>query len=116
MRVTRTSQSTGKDAPPAVGGVRDFLTSLDPGTTSARRLLEIIRSHWGIENKNHWKRDAQWGEDRPRQRNGHSAQVLAILRGALLALIDEPCPQLFARCRRRPSCALRMIAAPLPAK
>lgn len=116
MRVTRTSQSTGKDAPPAVEGVRDFLTSLDPGGTSPQRFLEIIRSHWGIENKNHWKRDAQWGEDRPRQRNRRSAQVLAILRGALLALIDEPCPQLFARCRRRPSSALHKISAPLPAK
>ena len=116
MRVTRTSQSTKRDAPPALEGVRDFVSSLDAGATRPQRFLEIIRSHWGIENKNHWKRDAQWGEDSPRQRNRHSAQVLAILRGALLALIDEPCPQLFARCRRRPSCALRKISSPLPAK
>ena len=80
------------------------------------QIPEIIRSHWGIENKNHWKRDAQWGVDRPRQHSSPSAQVLTILRGALLALIAEPCPQLFARCLRRLSCALRKIAAPLPAK
>ena len=116
MRVTRTSQSTQRDAPPAVEGVRDFVSSLDPAATGAQRFLEIIRSHWGIENKNHWKRDAQWGEDSPRQRNSRSAQFLAVLRGALLALIDEPCPPLFARCRRRPSCALRKISSPLPAK
>ena len=56
------------------------------------QIPEIIRSHWGIENKNHWKRDAQWGVDRPRQHSSPSAQVLAIPRGALLALIDEPLP------------------------
>ena len=45
VRVTRTSQSTQRDAPPALEGVRDFLTSLAPETTSARRFQEIIRSH-----------------------------------------------------------------------
>lgn len=115
VRITRSHQSTKKDAPPAIDGVRDFVTSLDPGKTSPQRFLEIIRSHWSIENKNHWKRDAQWDEDTPRQRNSHTAQILAILRGALMALIREPCPTLFARCHRNPFAALRLLSAPLVA-
>lgn len=115
VRVTRTCQSTKKGADPAKQGVRDFITSL-PATTSPERLLKIIRSHWSIENKNHWKRDAQMSEDRPRQKNARTAQVLGILRGALLALIGEPCPKLFARCQRTPSHAHRILIAPLPSK
>ena len=115
VRVTRTCASTKKDAAPAKSGVRDFITSL-PATTRPERLLEIIRSHWSIENKNHWKRDAQMSEDAPRQKNAKPAQVLAILRGALLALIGEPCPALFARCQRTPSHARRILIAPLQAK
>jgi len=115
IRVSRTNQSTKQGAAPPETGVRDFVTSLDPRKTSARRFLEIIRSHWGIENKNHWKRDTQWAEDQPRQKNSRTAQFLAVLRGALLALIKEPCPQLFARTCRRSSIAYRILSAPLPA-
>ena len=116
VRVTRTCQSTKKGAEPGKEGVRDFITSLDPGQVSAERVLEIIRSHWSIENKNHWKRDAQMGEDSPRQKNSRTAQILAILRGALLALIGEPCPALFARCQRTPAYAYRILIASLTAK
>jgi len=115
VRITRTTQSTKKDAPLPVEGVRDFVTSLDPAQTTPQRFLEIISSHWSIENKNHWKRDAQWVEDTPRHRNSHTAQVLAILRGSLLALIREPCPNLFARCHKNPFAALRLLSAPLAA-
>jgi len=74
---------------------------------------QLIRSHWGIENKNHWKRDAQWGEDQPRLRSAANARFLAVLRGALLALIIEPCPELFARHSRSHEKALRLIKSPL---
>jgi len=113
VRITRTTQSTKKDAPAPVDGVRDFVTSLDPLQTTSQRFLQIIRSHWSVENKNHWKRDAQWAEDTPRHHNSHSAQILAILRGALLALIRQPCPALFARCHKNPFAALRLLSTPL---
>jgi predicted transposase YbfD/YdcC len=115
VRITRTCQSTKKGPEPAKSGVRDFITSL-PSSTRAERLLEIIRSHWSIENKNHWKRDAQMSEDSPRQKNSRTAQALGIIRGALLPLIGEPCPKLFARCQRKPMQALRILTAPLKAK
>lgn len=94
-------------------GVRYFVTSLDPQKHTPAQFATDIRSHWGIENKNHWKRDAQWREDTPRLRNPKSAQALAVLRGALLALCNEPCPQLFARHRRSPASAFRLINGPL---
>lgn len=114
VSVTRTSQSTKPGAAEPVSGVRLFVTSLDPEHTAPSRYAQLVRRHWGIENKNHWKRDAQWGEDTPRQKNVRAAMVLAVLRGALLALIREPCPALFARCRRRPASALSMVKKPLP--
>jgi predicted transposase YbfD/YdcC len=112
VSVTRTSQSTKAGAEPKTG-VRIFVTSLDPDKTPPEHIAALVRSHWGIENKNHWKRDAQWGEDAPRQRNSATAMALAVLRGALLPLIREPCPALFARCRRRMASALRLLKSPL---
>ena len=107
VRITRITRSTKKDASLPVEGLRDFVTSLDPTQVTPQRFYEIIRSHWSVENKNHWKRDAQWVEDAPRQRNSHTAQVLALIR--------EPCPSLFARCHKNPFAALRLLSAPLAA-
>lgn len=114
VSIVRTSQSTKPGAAAARVGERTFVTSLDKDTTAAARFATIARSHWSIENKNHWKRDAQWGEDKPRQKNAAAAMVLGVLRGALLALIREPCPDLFARCRRRQASALGLVTRNLP--
>lgn len=117
LSVTRTCQGTKPGAPEAKTGVRYFVTSLAPaGTTKpnafAELLAGLVRKHWGIENKNHWKRDALWGEDRPRFKNPKSAHVLAVLRGALLALINEPAPALFARGRQHLTSVLHLITSP----
>jgi len=111
--VTRAAQSTRPGAEPRTG-VRTFVSSCDPQHTTAAQFAEIIRKHWGIENKNHWKRDALWGEDRPRHRQPKIAQTLALLRGAILALIRQPGPPLFAQNQRNPRAALRLISSPLP--
>ena len=64
---------------------RLFITSLTPQEADAQQLGRIIRGHWGIENRNHWRRDACWGEDsRCRMRNANAACALALLRSALL--------------------------------
>lgn len=94
-------------------GVRYFVTSLDTQEHRPAKLAEYIRSHWGIENKNHWKRDAQWKEDSPRLRNPKTAQALAILRGAVLALCNQPCPVLFTNHRHNPYLAIRLINSTL---
>ena len=69
---------------------RQFLSSLDPGDDHGQRErgARVIRGHWGIENKNHYKRDTcQWREDGHRHRRVNAAQNLALTRNALLAII-----------------------------
>lgn len=54
------------------------------------RLAKIGREHWSVENKNHWRRDAtRWREDRSVRRKPKGAKNLALLRGAILALIPQ---------------------------
>jgi hypothetical protein len=68
---------------------RHFITSLAEGEASHRRLAEIGRRHWSVENKNHWRKDATlWREDRSPRRNPAGAKNLALLRNAILALIE----------------------------
>ena len=67
---------------------RHFLLSacLDP-----LHLLNIVRSHWGIENKLHWALDVTLDEDRARSRKDGAPQNLATLRKiALNTLRSHP--------------------------
>ena len=46
----------------------------------------IVRSHWGIENRLHWVLDVTCNEDQARNRKGHCAENLALLRKLALHL------------------------------
>ena len=48
------------------------LTSLTADDASPQRLLELVRGHWGIENKLHWRRDVLFQEGRTRTRTKRS--------------------------------------------
>ncbi len=50
------------------------------------RFNEIVRSHWGIENQLHWRLDVVFNEDQARNRKGHCAENLALLRKLALNL------------------------------
>jgi hypothetical protein len=63
------------------------ITSLKPEQANARRLLELTRGHWGIENKLHYVRDVTLGEDGCRVRKGSAPQVLAAVRNAVIHLL-----------------------------
>lgn len=63
------------------------ITSLTREKASARRLLELARGHWGIENRLHWVKDVVLGEDACRVRSGRAPQILAGLRNAALRLL-----------------------------
>ena len=68
---------------------RYFVTSLEEGDASHARLAEIARGHWSVENKNHWRKDATlWREDRGARRKAKGAKNLALLRNAILALLE----------------------------
>jgi predicted transposase YbfD/YdcC len=47
---------------------------------AANRLLQIVRGHWGIENRLHCVLDVVFNEDRGRARKDHGPENLAVLR------------------------------------
>jgi len=64
------------------------ITSLSPAQATAGRLLEVVRAHWTIENRLHWRRDVTLREDHCQVRKGDAPRVLAILNSFLLGLLD----------------------------
>jgi predicted transposase YbfD/YdcC len=54
------TKKTGEASKETVYGI----TSLSPEEASPLRLLDLVRSHWHIENKVHWVRDVIFDEDR----------------------------------------------------
>jgi predicted transposase YbfD/YdcC len=69
---------------------RHFILSSEEGARPLAQLAKIGREHWSVENKNHWRRDAtRWREDRSVRRKPKGAKNLALLRGAILALIPQ---------------------------
>lgn len=54
---------------------------------AAKRLLQIVRSHWGIENRLHWVLDAVFDEDGSRTRKDNAPENLAILRRFAINII-----------------------------
>lgn len=63
---------------------RYYLTS---HTANAALLAELIRGHWGIENKLHWVLDMAFDEDRCRIRRGNAPDNFALLRKIALNLL-----------------------------
>jgi predicted transposase YbfD/YdcC len=52
----------------------------------AERFGAVARHHWGIENRLHWVLDVTMNEDQTRNRKGHGAENLALLRRLALNL------------------------------
>jgi len=93
-----------------------LITSLPREEAKPRRLLKLIRGHWGIENRLHWVRDVTFDEDRCQIRTKAAPQVMAALRNltiGLLRLKKEPniaaALRTFAGSPRR---ALRLATSP----
>ena len=63
------------------------ITSLKPSEANAERLSALVRGHWQIENKLHYRRDATLREDCCQVRRGHAPQVLAILNNLVLGML-----------------------------
>lgn len=93
---------------------RLFVTSLTVPAADAARLAGLARGQWSVENPNHWRRDALWGEDRCRLRNQNAACALALLRTALLRPVLRcgwgTTRQVFERVAAHPSHGLDLLA------
>lgn len=62
------------------------ITSLSSEDAGARKMLEIVRKHWQIENGLHYRKDWTLREDYCRLRIGESAQAMAIINNLIVGL------------------------------
>ena len=103
------TQKTAKERVEVVYGV----TSLRPERATPHRLLELVRGHWGIENKSHWVRDVTFDEDRSQVRCGNIPHMMAALRNTAIGLLRwVGHTNIAAACRRlaaQPAQALALI-------
>lgn len=86
-RIERTRQVGGKTSCEVVYAI----TSLSRACAGPDRLLALVRQHWAIENRLHWRRDAILREDASPIRSGAAPQALAALRNTALRL-THPMP------------------------
>ena len=98
-RLTRTVtvRKTGKTTQEVVY----LITDLTPIQASPRRLLDLERGHWSIENRLHYVRDVSFGEDSSRLRSGSAPQIMAALRNLAITLIHRRGSSQIAASRRR---------------
>lgn len=96
MRRHSTNVKTGKTSTYTVHGI----TSCTPERADPARLSELIRRHWGIENKGHWVRDKTFDEDLSTVRKGNAPHVLATLRNLAVILLRGRAEKNLARARR----------------
>lgn len=63
-------------------------TTLSARKAGPERVTELLRAHWAIENRLHYRRDVTLGEDACQGRTKHAPHVLATLNNAVLGLLD----------------------------
>jgi predicted transposase YbfD/YdcC len=111
FELTRTivTKKTGEVSKETVYGI----TSLSPEEANAKRLNDLVRSHWHIENKVHWVRDVIYDEDRSQVRCGNTPQVMSAIRNTVIGLMRHSgITNIASACRRfsaRPKLALELI-------
>jgi predicted transposase YbfD/YdcC len=86
IQSTRTEKKTGRSSLES----RYYLSSQQQNERTPERWINLSREHWaGVENRNHWRRDASLGEDGTRSRNGKALINLALIRSANLRLLSH---------------------------
>jgi len=63
-----------------------FISSLPP---KVKRLAELVRGHWSIENSLHWSLDVTFTEDQSRLRKGAGPEVAAVFRRLALSVLQQ---------------------------
>lgn len=56
---------------------------------SGERFNDVVREHWGVENRLHWRLDVVMNEDHDTTRLGHGPNNLAILRHMALNVMQK---------------------------
>lgn len=94
---------------------RYYLSSQPAESRRPQESIDLVRAHWaGVENRNHWCRDATQGEDQQRTKNPKAVANLALIRSLNLKLLhwDDSTDWLPARRERlawEPSLALDLL-------
>jgi predicted transposase YbfD/YdcC len=65
---------------------RYFISSL---VSNAQHLLNVVRTHWSIENELHWVLDIAFREDESRIRKDHGPENFAVLRHIAVNLVKQ---------------------------
>ena len=73
----------GKTSTEVVYGI----TSLTANEASPARLLELNRSHWGIENGLHYRRDETLREDWCHLKGGQAPRAMAVINNLIVGLV-----------------------------
>jgi predicted transposase YbfD/YdcC len=89
------------------------LTDLSSQEASPERLLEIVRSEWGIENGLHYRRDVTFQEDQTRMTKTTMGRAMAIINNLVISLLNNQGFDNHAQARRmfdaHPQKALSLI-------
>lgn len=64
------------------------LTNFTPAEADVSRIGDLLRAHWAIENRLHWRRDVTLNEDHSQVREHGKPPALAVLNNTTLALMD----------------------------
>jgi predicted transposase YbfD/YdcC len=56
-------------------------------SSDAQRVGQIVRGHWGVENKLHWHLDVSFGEDLCKIRTDHAAENFSLVKKMALGLL-----------------------------
>jgi len=76
------------------------VTALTPAQAGPEFLLERSRSHWGIENGLHYRRDVTLGEDASRLRAGQSPRLFASIGNTVTSVLNRAAHANHAAARR----------------
>jgi len=112
VRSERTIKRSGQTSTES----RYYLSSRPAADHTPRQWLDLIRGHWaGVENRNHWRRDALLGEDGTRSRHATLLANMALLRNVLLQVLasapqTRSLPQWREHLHSHPARALALLA------
>ena len=85
LELTRKRYRKGKESVEVVYAI----TSLCHEKADPKRLMELWRDHWGIENGLHRTRDMAFDEDRSTLRKGSSPQIMAAMRNTAIQVAKK---------------------------
>jgi predicted transposase YbfD/YdcC len=76
---------------------RYFISSI---AADAKVFANAVRSHWGIENKLHWRLDVVFREDGNRIRKGNAPAIMTAIRHVCLNLFQQESSKLSVKRKR----------------